>query len=83
MSDCGLHEAWIESGLLGEVATQRVFAGKEYSKAMGAHKITIQALWRRIIPKFMDFLSTQNPYMAKVMNDEIKKYRDGEKNMQT
>ena len=80
MSDCGLHEAWIESGLLGEVATQRVSAGKEYSKAMRAHKITIQALWRKIIPKFMDFLSTQNPDVAKVMNDEIKKYRDGEKN---
>ena len=80
MSDCGLYEAWIESSLLGEVAAQKVLAGKSYSKAMRAHKITIQVLWRMIIPKFMDFLSHENSDMAKLMNDEIKKYKDGNKN---
>ena len=80
MSDCGLYEAWIESSLLGEVAAQKVLAGKSYSKAMRAHKITIQVLWRMIIAKFMDFLSHENSDMAKLMNDEIKKYKDGNKN---
>ena len=64
MSDCGLHEAWIESNILGEVAAQKVFAGKSYSKAMRAHKLTIQALWRILISKFMDFLNRENPDMA-------------------
>ena len=79
MSDCGLSEAWIESSLLGEVATQKVFVGKSYSKAMRAHKITTQVLWRILTPKFIEFLSSQNPDLSKVMNYEIKKYKDGDK----
>ena len=78
MSSCGLFDAWIESNLLGEVAAQKVFAGKSYSKAMRAHKITIQALWRIIIPRFMEFLNCKDPDMAKKINDEIKKFKDGE-----
>ena len=81
MSDCGLHETWIESSLLGEGASQKVFAGKSYSKSMRAHKLTVQALWRMLIPKFMNFLSSQNPDMSMVMHDEIKKYSEGENNI--
>ena len=73
MSSCGLYDAWIESQILGEVAAQRVFAGKDYSKAMRAHKLTVQALWRMLIPKFMEFLTCKDPDMANKMNDEIKK----------
>ena len=65
MSSCGLFDAWIESKLLGEVAAQKVFAGKSYSKAMRAHKITISALCRITIPTFMEFLTSKDPNMTK------------------
>ena len=38
------------------VAVQKVFAGKDYNKAMRAHKLTVQALWRILIPLFLKFL---------------------------
>ena len=38
MSSCGLFDAWIESKLLGEVAAQKVFAGKDYIKGIRAHR---------------------------------------------
>ena len=78
MSGCGLYEAWIESNILGEVGAQKVLAGKSYSKAMRAHKITLQALWRIFIPKLMKFLSCKNSDMVKHMNCELQKYKEKE-----
>ena len=60
MAGSGLYEAWIESGLLGEGAAELVFSGKAYSKAMRTHKITVQALWRILMPKLMAFLAESN-----------------------
>ena len=74
MSGCGLYDAWIDSNILGEVAAQKVLAGKDYSKGMRVHKITLQALWRIITPEFMEFLNKKDPNMAKSMNDSINKY---------
>ena len=53
MAGSGLGEVWLESGLLGEGAVQLVMAGKAYNKAMRAHKLTLQALWRILLPKFL------------------------------
>ena len=44
---------WLESELLGKGAVQLVMAGKAYNKAMRAHKLTLQALWRILLPKFL------------------------------
>ena len=79
MSDCGLHEAWIESKILGEVAAQKVFAGKDYNKGMRVHKLTKQALWRILIPRFLTFLKGKNPKMAESIEEEMNKLRDEEK----
>ena len=46
MAGSGLAEVLLESGLLGEGAVQLVLSGKAYNKAMRAHKLTLQALWR-------------------------------------
>ena len=56
MSACGLYDAWIDSKILGEVAAQKVLVGKDYSKGMRVHKITVQALWRILIPELWNFL---------------------------
>ena len=53
-------------------------AGKDYSKGMRVHKITVQALWRILIPDFMEFLNSKDPIMAKSMNDSINKYKGKE-----
>ena len=78
MSSCGLYDAWIDSKILGEVAAQKVLAGKDYSKGMRVHKITVKVLWRILIPEFMELLNTKDPIMAKSMNDSINKYKGKE-----
>lgn len=55
MAGSGLAEVWLESGLLGEGAVQLVLTGKAYNKAMRAHKLTLQALWRIFLPTFLLF----------------------------
>ena len=55
MDSCGLAEAWVESGLLGEGTVQLALAGKAYNKALRAHKLTLQALWRLLMPSFYPF----------------------------
>ena len=57
-----------------------MFAGKCYSKAMRAHKLTVQCLWRILIPKFFEFLNEENAEMVEKINDEVKKYIDGGEN---
>lgn len=55
MAGSGLAEVWLESGILGEGAIQLVMSGKAYNKAMRAHKLTVQALWRVLLPAFLSF----------------------------
>ena len=57
MEGSGLSEVGIESGLFGRSAVELALAGKDYSKAMRAHKLTIQALWRMMIPHFLRFIA--------------------------
>ena len=55
MAGSGIAELWLESGLLGEGAIQLVLSGKAYNKGMRAHKLTVQALWRILMPTFLSF----------------------------
>lgn len=42
--------------MVGEwTAGQLVMFGKAYNKAMRAHKLTLQALWRILLPAFLTF----------------------------
>ena len=36
---------------------QLVLSGKAYNKAMRAHKLTLQALWRILVPTFLLFVA--------------------------
>ena len=78
MSGCGLYDAWIDSKILGEVAAQKVLAGKEYSKGMKVHKLSAQVLWKILIPEFMEFLNQRDPNLAKSVEDSIKQYETKE-----
>ena len=67
MAGAGLAEVWLESGLLGEGAVQLVLSGKAYNKAMRAHKLTLQALWRLLLPTFLLFAAESD----KKCHDEV------------
>lgn len=56
MACTGLAEMWVESGVLAEGSAQKVLNGKAYAKGMRIHKLTYQALWRILLPRFLDFL---------------------------
>lgn len=58
MSCTGLAEMWVESGVLSEGSAQKVLNGKAYAKGMRIHKLTYQALWRILLPRFLEFLKT-------------------------
>lgn len=70
MTNTGLAEIWLESGLLGEGAIAKVLSGKDYAMAMRAHKLTYQALWRILIPKFMEHLKKKNKFEADSLHDQ-------------
>ena len=55
MNDSGLVEVWVESDLLSTNAAHQVITGKGYARAIRAHKITLQVLWR-LLPRLHGFL---------------------------
>lgn len=57
----GLLEAWVESNLLGPNTAEQVMTGKSYNKGIRAHKITLQSMWRMLIPELLSFLGDRNP----------------------
>lgn len=56
MTDTGLSEIWKESDLLADGSILKVFDGKAYAKAMRAHKLTFQAMWRILLPRLLSFI---------------------------
>ena len=44
MTDSGLVQVWVESGLLGVNSAEHAMDGKSYAKGIRAHKLTVQAL---------------------------------------
>ena len=56
MNQSGLCELWVECDLLGANAAQYVMDGKSYARAMRTHKLTLQALWQLLLPRFYTYL---------------------------
>ena len=46
MESAGLGDIWMESGLYGESTIQSILSGKAYNRAVRAHKLTYEAIWR-------------------------------------
>jgi hypothetical protein len=56
MQESGLSEIWVESALLGPRTVERVLEGKEYSKGVRAHKVTLQAIWQILLPQLLVYI---------------------------
>ena len=55
-----LRDLWIESNLLGPVASDQVLSGKHYSRGMRAHKITSQALWKLLLSQLLQLVQQES-----------------------
>jgi len=71
----GLLDSWVESKLIGPRAAEKVMAGKAYARGMRVHKITLQVLWKIIMPKLKDQIGHTNPQL---MQDIKGKTSDGD-----
>lgn len=76
MRDSGLSEIWIESGVLGAGSVEKVLEGKAYSKAMRVHKLTYQALWRILMPRFFEYLEKSHKTVSQKLKDVIENNKD-------
>ena len=56
----GLVDAWVESHLIGPRAAEQVLCGKKYDRGMRMHKITLQAMWRIIMPQFLEYIEQKD-----------------------
>ena len=63
MQGCGLLDLWVDVGLMGPHVSEQAMAGKHYNKGMRAHKLTLQALWRILLPDVLNFGSQRSTYM--------------------
>ena len=70
MKGSGLVDSWVSThgspafGLLGPNAAEHVMNGKAYKRAMRAHKITLQALWRMLMPLLLRSCERSNVDLA-------------------
>ena len=61
----GLPDAWIESKLLGPKTAEQVLAGKSYARGIRTHKLTLQAMWRILIPRLLLHINESNPELSR------------------
>ena len=68
IQSAGLLDAWVESKILGPGTAEQIILGKgkSYSKAIRAHKLTIQAMWRILMPKLLSFIQNES---QEIMDD--------------
>ena len=55
-TDSGLLEVWTESGVYDENTANNIIAAKSHNKAMRAHKLAYEAVWRLYQKLFLDWL---------------------------
>ena len=62
IQSAGLLDAWVESKILGPGTAEQIILGKgkSYSKAIRGHKLTIQAMWRILMPKLLSFIQNES-----------------------
>ena len=46
-----LPEMWVQSGINTEVSADKILHGKDFKSGMRLHKITVQAVWRILLPE--------------------------------
>jgi hypothetical protein len=72
--DCsGLVEAWVESNLLGPKTAEQVMAGKSYIRGMRSHKLTLQAMWRILLPQLLQYINEEKRELRQEIEDNVQK----------
>ncbi len=69
---------------MGPLVAEQALAGKHYNKAMRAHKLTLQALWRILLPHVLNFAELNAPdihqmltsFLQRDMNDHMQKIEE-------
>ncbi len=69
INSSGMLEAWVESNILGPKAAEKVLAGKFYARGIRAHKLSLQAMWRILMPQLLDFIG-EKIFSCKKMLEE-------------
>lgn len=64
----GLLEAWVEGSILGPKTAEQVLAGKSYAKGIRVHKITLQSMWRMLLPQLISFMEGKNPTLREALD---------------
>lgn len=64
MQSSGLEDVWTESNCLGPKTAEHVLSGSSYAKGMRIHKLTVQAMYRVLVPKLQDFLNKRDQDLA-------------------
>ena len=73
MSDSGLSEVWIESGVFGENTATNNLLAKSYNRTVRAHKLTYEALLRILWPQFLEWLAEQQLQIDSSVEERIKR----------
>lgn len=60
-TDSGLKDIWIESDLYNECTAAKILEGKHWNRAIRAHKLTFEALWRCLWPRFLEWQPPNTP----------------------
>lgn len=53
-ADSGLKDIWMDSGLYSDCTAGKILEGKHWKRAVRAHKLTFEALWRCLWPKLAE-----------------------------
>ena len=69
--DSGLEDVWIESSTFGENIAHNNLEGKSYNRAVQAHRLIYETVWRIICPKFLYWAEENNMIIPELLDMEI------------
>ena len=71
INSSGLLEAWVESNILGPKAAESVVTGKSYARGFRSHNLTLQAMWRILMPQLLDFIGEENAALKMILGKTV------------
>jgi hypothetical protein len=67
----GLTDIWIEAGVYSECVAQKIMQGKSWNRAVRAHKLTMEAMWRTLFRTFKVWHDKHNKHTIEDVNHSI------------
>ena len=56
LQDSELPLMWVEAGCVSEGQADKILQGRDYEGGIRIHKITWQAIWKMVLPQFLEYL---------------------------